>query len=305
MFHPRGRRAGLVVAIALAAGCDESGDVARLERQLATLQQELDAARTARDGRAEADDQLAMRLAEVERELASTRARLDAVEAANRRPTTTTYRPRPQPDPGVRYSVPVHDSPVAGPKDALVTIVVAGEYACPYCAKARDTLAELRKAYPKQVRIIHKHFVVHPQTATTPALAACAAHRQGKHAAMDDRLWEVAFGQRRFDEATMVELARELKLDVKRFERDLRGPDCADEVRRDQDALTAVGVRATPTFYINGRHLSGAQPIDAFRRLVDDELKAAESAIAGGVDPAGYYDYLVRTGVPRFDPPPP
>src|SRR5262245_58681760 len=65
---------------------------------------------------------------------------------------------RPQADPAKTYAVPVEGDPFEGPADALITIVKGYEYACPFCEKVRPTLAELRKKYPKDVRIVHKQF---------------------------------------------------------------------------------------------------------------------------------------------------
>src|SRR2546429_565481 len=81
--------------------------------------------------------------------------------------------PRPK-----AYGVPIGGPPVDGPADAKVTLVKAYDYACPYCEKVRDTMDDLRKKYGNDLRIVFKQFVVHPQTATTGALAVCAANKQ-------------------------------------------------------------------------------------------------------------------------------
>src|SRR5690606_2182796 len=88
---------------------------------------------------------------------------------------------RPRPEPTTVYSVPVEGSPYKGPEHAKVTIVKAFEFACPYCEKVRPTLNGLQEKYGKDIKIVYKHLIVHPQVATTPALAACAGHRQGKY----------------------------------------------------------------------------------------------------------------------------
>ena len=85
----------------------------------------------------------------------------------------------PDPDPKATYAVPVEGDPVVGAADAPLTLVFAFDYACPYCFKAHDTLAELRKQYGANLRVVYKYFIVHPQTATLPAHAAICRGGRG------------------------------------------------------------------------------------------------------------------------------
>ncbi|MCA9674368.1 MAG: DsbA family protein [Kofleriaceae bacterium] len=294
------RRWVLGIALLLVAACDESGDVARLEHKLDQLAQRVDEMKAQRDDAIAAERDATQRLDDLTRQVDELRAELRRAPAAPARPST--YGGRPRPDPAATYAVPIFDAPFDGPRDAKVTLVVAGEFACPYCNKARATLAELRRRYPDDLKIVYESFIVHPQTATTPGLAACAAHHQGKYLAMAEQLWDVAFAQRKFDEDTMVELAGAAKLDVGRFRDDLHGSACRDQLARDQQALAKVGVAATPSFFINGRYLSGAQPTDTFAALIDEEARRADAAIASGIRRADYYDHLLSTGLDRFDP---
>jgi protein-disulfide isomerase len=222
--------------------------------------------------------------------------------------------PRPTADPSKTYSVPIEGAPFEGPADAKVTIVKAYEYACPYCEKVRPTMDELKKQYGKDIKIVYKHFVVHPQVATSPALAACAAHKQGKFPAMENILWEKIFKARKFDKdrcwlggagakgaaeagggpgcENLEMVAKEIGLDLNKFRTDM--VECQAIIQRDQKELGTVGVGATPAFFINGRFLSGAQPTPAFQALVDEELKKANEKIASGaVSQADYYKTFV------------
>ena len=220
-----------------------------------------------------------------------------AAPAARARPPR-----RPEPDPRDVYAVPVDGDPSVGPADALVTIVDGYEYACPYCEKIRPTLAELRARYGDKLRIVYKQYLVHPQIATEPARAACAAHEQGKFAELDALLWDKAFGKRAFDRATIEALAGEAGLDLARFARDRDGA-CVDEVAADHAALRAVGQGGTPTFYINGRYLAGPRSIDAFTKVIDEELALAERRVAEGTPPARYYQtWVVDRGLKSFTP---
>ncbi|HUQ08275.1 MAG TPA: thioredoxin domain-containing protein, partial [Kofleriaceae bacterium] len=148
---------------------------------------------------------------------------------------------RPQPDPGKVYAVAVDDSPARGPADALVTIVRAGEYACPFCEKTRTTMDQLLTEYGAQLRVVHKDFIVHPTVATDAAHAACAAYKQGRFWELDELLWEKAFKTRQFEPAHLEQLAVEAGLDVDRYRRDIAG-DCPARVAAEMTELSALGV---------------------------------------------------------------
>ena len=137
--------------------------------------------------------------------------------------------------------------------------------------------------------------MVHPQHATIPALAACAADRQGKFHEMMKLIWEKGFkAGRNLSQENMDKLAGEVGLDMKKFKADVEGAACKDKVRQDQAELAQVGVGGTPAFFINGRFLSGARPIEQFKALIDEELKKANERIGKeGTTAANYYDKWV------------
>ena len=207
--------------------------------------------------------------------------------------------------------MPVDGDPADGPADAKVTVVKAYDYACPFCEKVRDSMEELRKKYPSDVRVIHKQFVVHPQQATASALAACAADKQGKFKEIDAMLWDKGFKARQFDKDATAEaggaqrcwdtaagcpivvgFAQELGLNLDKFKADMKG-ECQQLVQKDMRELTALGVGSTPTFFINGRYMVGAAPTDSFVQLVEEELKKANERIAAGTPAASYYQQAV------------
>lgn len=210
--------------------------------------------------------------------------------------------PRPRgPDPAAVYAVPVGQSPVEGPADAKITIVEAFEFACPFCERSRATIDQIRRTYGKDVRVVYKHFIVHPSVATIPARAACAAHAQRKFTAMKDAIWERGYkAGRDLSEDNMRRQAKRLGLNMRRFERDMQGA-CVERVQQDQATLARLGVTGTPNFYVNGRVIRGAQPFEAFRQLIDEELaKANEIIRTRGIKPGEYYEKEVlakgRTG---------
>lgn len=206
---------------------------------------------------------------------------------------------RREPDRNAVYSVEIGASPVVGSPKAKVTLVMAGEFACPYCRKAWDTIEELRKQYGNDLRVVYKSFIVHPQVATYPAAAACAANRQGKFRALAELLWTKAFDTREFDKDHIDALAKEAGLDMTRYRADVDGA-CPSEVQAEQAAMTKVGVGATPSFFINGRYMAGAMPIEDFKQLIDEELAKATKS---GVKPEKYYEQeVVAKGLKELAP---
>jgi protein-disulfide isomerase len=271
------------------------------------------------------------RVAELEQRVAVLQGDLErmAIAAKNaadehQRQRTAAAPPptRPQPEPTAVYAVPVGNSPRQGPNDALVTIVRAYEYACPFCEKSRPTMAALLKKYGKQLRIVYKPLIVHPAIATASALAACAAHRQGKWLAMDSLIWDKVFKKRAFDnqrvsaDSQQIDcwtngsckilngLAQQLRLNMTNFRKDMAR--CQPEIEQDIQMLQQFGVSATPSFFVNGRYFSGAQPAENFYPLIDEELQKAKIAIRGGTAAVDYYQRnIVDAGLPSLGEPVP
>lgn len=144
--------------------------------------------------------------------------------------------------------------------------------------------------------------MVHPQSATEPALAACAGGLQGKFSQVEHGIWEKAYAKRDFAPATLEAIAKDAGLDMKKYKADHDGV-CKEIIRKDQADVSAVGTTGTPAFYINGRFLSGARPIDQFKKLVDEELKKANDRIAKGeASAATYYDkFVFQQGKKKLD----
>src|SRR5690349_5069913 len=124
------------------------------------------------------------------------------------------------------------------------------------------------KDYNGQIKVVFKQYVVHPQVATIPAYAACAAGKQGKFVEMKNMIFDKAFGKD-MGAPVMEGFAKDLGLDVDKFKADMNSDFCKQSVENDQKSMSAVGVRGTPAFFINGRYLSGARPIDQFKAIID------------------------------------
>ena len=248
----------------------------------------------------------------LERKIDDLSKKLDQVVARGGAGAAAPRPSRAEPDRAKTYAVPVDGDPADGPADAKVTLVKAYDYACPYCEKVRDTMEDLRKKYGNDLRIVFKQFVVHPQVATASALAVCAANKQGKFLQMDQLLWDKGFKARQFDKDATAEaggqaqrcwesaagcpvvvgFAQELGLNADKFKADMKG-ECQALMQKDMRELQALGVGATPSFFVNGRFLSGAMPIDNFVALIDEELKKANEKIQAGTPAGSYYQQVI------------
>ena len=289
----RPRSSWLVAAAALAAGSacwtqDPHADeterrLAALEQQVATQQRELENLQRVVTASPE-QEAMAHQLAELQ-------GRVQALQQPSP-PRAAPYRR--QLDRNAMYAVPIAGYPTFGPPSAKVTMVMAEDFACPFCRRAWDTVDQLRQQYGSDLRVVYRPFVVHPQVATYPAEAACAANHQGadKWRAFADLVWTQAFDTHDFDPAHIDDLARQAGLDMARYRADLTGL-CPGEVQRGQAELAQLGVAATPSFFINGRYLAGALPIASFRALIDEEMAKADAAIQGGMPADRYYDQVV------------
>ena len=266
--------------------------------------------------------ELAAQLADTQERARGLELRVKALEdAAVQRAAPPPHPVRREPDRTKTYAIAIANAPVDGPADAKVTLVIAGEYACPYCEKARDTLVELRKKYGKELRVVHRSFIVHPQLATAAAYASCAAHKQNKFEQMDLLLWEKGFKARLFDKPAslpdgttqpcwttsdgcpiVLGFAKEIGLNLPRFQADMQT--CKATVADSQHDLEKFGVGATPSFFINGRFTSGAMPLEVFSTLIDEEAAKADARIKAGSKRARYYqEWVLDAGEKSLAPP--
>jgi protein-disulfide isomerase len=162
--------------------------------------------------------------------------------------------------------------PSRGSAQAAVTIVEFADFQCPYCSRAAATIEKVLAAYDGKVRLVFRHFPLsfHDKAPKAAEAGACA-DEQGKFWEMHDAL----FGSQELEPDALKAQARRLGLDAAKFEECLDSGRMAALVKRDLVAGQKAGVTGTPAFFINGRVLSGAQPEDAFHRVIDQELEAA------------------------------
>ena len=284
----------VLFASACLVSCRSSGQSEVPSTEVARLEAELHAVR---ERLAEAEARVQAEQARHERargELQELSMRLEALETRRDAAPAQPVR-RGQPDPNQRYRVDLDGAHVRGSDDALVTVVEWASFQCPFSARVQQTLRQLMEAFPGMVRIVFKHnpLPMHEQ-ALPAALAAEAAGRQGKFWEMHDKIWD---NQRALTNANFTKWAKQLRLDMTKFKRDLADPALADRVVEQQKQAERLQARGTPAFFINGRFLSGAQPFDAFSTLVDQELSKARALVAEGAAPAAVYDALMRGAI--------
>jgi protein-disulfide isomerase len=164
---------------------------------------------------------------------------------------------------------------VRGAQGAPVTIVEFSDYQCPYCRQAEDVLARISAEYGERVRVIYRDFPLDFHAGARPAAeAARCAGESGRFWEYHDLLF---VAQPAFSRANLLTYARRLDLDVPRFAACLDSGRFRAAVDRDLEEGLGLGVRGTPTFFINGQRLVGAQPIESFRQAVDRALREAGS----------------------------
>jgi protein-disulfide isomerase len=202
-----------------------------------------------------------------------------------------------------RYRVPVSAAqPSHGPADALVTIVEFSDFECPFCGRVLPTMQQIEKDYGNKVRIVWRNQPLpFHQNAMPAAMAAMEAWEQGKATkfwAMHDKLFENRSALTRPD---LEKYAGELGLDVAKFKAALDSKKHEKAIQDDQAVAADIGARGTPSFFINGRPLRGAQPVEKFKEIIDDELKRIEKLKAKGVNGSNVYATLMAGAKPKAD----
>jgi protein-disulfide isomerase len=184
----------------------------------------------------------------------------------------TTYLKSP---PLFRADVAVNGAPFKGSERAPVTIVKFEDFQCPYCKTVQTTYQELLKRYNGKLRLVHKDLpldTIHPQARQAAEAARCAGE-QGKFWEYHDTLYANS------PKAAVEELkayAKQVGINTESFEQCFTSGKYKGLVQRDLSEGAQLGLTGTPTFFINGREMSGAQPVEAFTAVIDEELNQAK-----------------------------
>lgn len=174
-----------------------------------------------------------------------------------------------------RYEIQTDGYPSIGPENAPVEIVEFSDFNCQYCGLfARTSFPVLMSKYPKEIRFVYRHAPLGPVSSFEAAQASICAYDQNYFWEYHDALFE---NQDRLGAKLYTEIATNLELDLPAFNTCLENNDSMDLIETDLELALTTGVRGTPTFFINGLALVGAQPIEVFTEVIDAELKALNS----------------------------
>jgi len=204
---------------------------------------------------------------------------------------------QPAPDDTTIWKVPVADNdPARGPNDALVTVVEFSDFQCPFCARVEPTINKLLEEYPNDVRVVWKDNALpfHQNAKPAAYLARFAFEKGGNkgfwaaHAALFE-------GQKNLDEAGLQEIAKKLNLNWDQANAAIKSGKYADKIDESMDLAMDFEARGTPHFFINGRRLSGAQPYEKFKEVVDAQLAVAKGLVAKGVAKDKVFRELMKT----------
>jgi len=189
----------------------------------------------------------------------------DVIQQPSGSPTTTGNNQR--------VTVSVDDDPVLGDQNAPVTIIEFSDFECPFCGRFfSNTLPQLTREYidTGKVKLVYRDFPLsfHPNAQKAAEAGECADD-QGKFWEMHDKIFE---NQKAMSVVDLKSYAASLGLDTSEFNSCLDSGKHAKEIQKDISDGSKYGASGTPTFFINGIKLVGAQPFSAFQQIIESEL---------------------------------
>jgi protein-disulfide isomerase len=209
--------------------------------------------------------------------------------------------------------VPVSSrDPVWGARDAPVTVVVFSDFQCPFCSRGEATLEQVKAAYgPEKLRVVWKNEPLDFHANAKPAAEVAQGVFALKGSAAFWAWSDLAFkNQAQLGEESYLAWAQKAGVtDVGKLKAGLAAHTWADKVNQDHALAQRAGVNATPAFFVNGSLLSGAQPFEKFKTVVDQELSKAQAKIASGTPRARVYAVMSAenkkpVAAPKTDTPP-
>lgn len=171
-----------------------------------------------------------------------------------------------------RAPISLAGTPVRGAAGVPVTLVEFADYECPYCQQIQPVLDKLEAEYKGKLAFAYKDFPlsIHPNAQKAAEATRCA-EAQDKYWAFHDAL----VAKKQFEVPVLKQLARELKLDGQKFDKCLDSGEKTDAVKAHAAEAQGLGVQGTPTFFMNGRYVSGAISYETLRAMVEEELAGA------------------------------
>ena len=198
------------------------------------------------------------------------------------------------PDPKAVYKIPVDGRPALGPADALVTVAMFSDFQCPFCEKLKPVAHELVENNDDvRVVFVNLPLPMHAR-ARDAAVAGLAAGRQGKFWEMHDMLFD---NRRELGSADFKTYAQTLGLDVAQFEQDVQDPSIGQQIEQDEAVARTFGIRSTPSSFVNGRFVRGAQGTDVYQALIDEERGKAQALVDAGTPRGDVYERLLANAL--------
>ncbi len=170
-----------------------------------------------------------------------------------------------------RVAIAVSDDMAsAGSKTAKVVIHEFSDFECPFCARGKQVVSQIKSAYGDKVRVVFRHFPLdRHENAKPAALATICANKDGKFWELHDKMFD---NQTSITTANILKWSQELGLDTKKIETCMGAPETAKLLERDLSDASKLGVNSTPTFFVNGKRVAGALPFEQFKTMIDAEL---------------------------------
>ncbi len=167
--------------------------------------------------------------------------------------------------------VDLNNAPTEGPENAPITIVEFSDFQCPFCSRVVPTMKQLQKDYPGKIRFaFRQNPLPFHKDATSAAKASLAAHDQGKFWGMHDLLFE---NQKDLSDENIRKLAKQIGLNMAQFEKAWKSDQFNAQIATDMNFAKSNQATGTPAFFINGVLLSGAQPLQSFKTVIDKLLE--------------------------------
>lgn len=180
------------------------------------------------------------------------------------------YIPKPR---RPTFPVEVGNAPYAGDKDAKVTIVEFSDFQCPFCAKGAELLKKVKAKYGNKVKVSFKQFPLpFHNHAEQAAVASLCANEQSS-----DLFWKLHYEmfanqETALDPEGLKKSAKKIGVKMDQFQKCLSENKYLGQVKADMEEGKKIGVKSTPTFFVNGQLVSGAQPLEVFSEIIDEEL---------------------------------
>lgn len=173
-------------------------------------------------------------------------------------------------------NIDVQGSPFKGPQAAPVTVAVFSDFQCPYCARLVPVFDRVIEQYPRQVKIVFKHFPLRNHAfAVKAAQASIAAHQQGKFWQFHDLLFK---HYKQISDKKIEEIRTQLGLSADQFQKDMKAPGTMARIRSDAGNGRDAGVRGTPTVFVNGKLLRN-KTLNGFQSAINQALKNANTKV--------------------------